>query len=361
MSRDGIAGGNLKFWPNITESERSRTLCWTGAELSTGNQTGSAIPPGWYHDPLNPQTSVRYWNGTSWTQHSQRIPHSPLTTDPEQTSVVTTDAGISGQRIGAERSPGVPTRGDDHIGPPGWDRLTGPPHPRQLPSPERTGSQGWYPDPGGSSPERYWNGSSWEDKRRRVSRTDPFLAESSQLPADNQPNTVPRLPGYRALSSLLAQLTQRGVLPEKPADHSGPARDKQFRNALILLAASAVLMVIGVVGERLGLFPDETTAAPTSAAAAPSVSTSSSPSPTSTPPVPEPAPTAPRETEPALANLEQELLALQITWSQMSQSDRRDFCVAYTLGGDDAWDVFDEQANSAVSKEAYLTFFGKRC
>ena len=35
--------------------------------------------------------------------------------------------------------------------------------------------------------------------------------------------------------------------------------------------------------------------------------------------------------------------------------------VAAAHGEDDAWDVFDEQANSAVSKEAYLTFFGKRC
>lgn len=329
--------------------------------MSTGNLGGSAIPAGWYHDPLNPQTSVRYWDGTSWTQHTQRIPDSPLTTDPEQTSVVTTTAGVHRQNIGAERSPDVPTLGDDRIGPPGWDRPTGPTHRRQVPSPEQTGSQGWYPDPRDRSQERHWNGSSWDDKYRRVSMTDPFLA-GSPSPADNQPNSVPWLPGHRALSALHTQLKQRGVLPEKAAHQSGPPGDRQLRNALILLATSAVLVVIGAVGERLGMFPEETSAAPTSAAASPSLSATSTPSPTSTPSVTEPAPGATQETEtPALANLEQELLAMQITWSQMSRSDRRDFCVAYTLGGDDAWDVFDEQTNSAVSKEAYLTFFGERC
>lgn len=187
---------------------------------------------------------------------------------------------------------------------------------------------------------------------------DPLWAESPRTPSKDQQNSVPRLPGYRALSSLLSQ---RGALPNKPADRSRPTLDKQRRNALIMLGGiSAVVIAIGAIGEGLGLFPDETTAAPTSAAA-PSMSTTLSPSPTSTPSVTEPAPTATQETEPALTKMEAELLAMQIKWSQMSRSDRKDVCVAYIIGGDDAWDVFEEGTNGAVSKEAYLTFFGKQC
>lgn len=272
--------------------------------MSTGDLGGSAIPAGWYHDPLNPHTSVRYWNGTSWTQHSQPIPHSSLTTDPEQTPMVTTEVSGNGESIGLERSRDVPTRHDDHIGPPGWDNLTGPPDPRQVPNPEQTGSEGWYPHPRDWSQERYWNGSSWEDRYRRVSVADPVSAESSQTPSNEQQNSVPRLPGYRALSSLIKQraslLTQRAAPPNKPADHSRPTLDRQQRNALILLAGiSAVLLAMAAIGEGLGLFPDETTAAPTSAAAA------STPSPTPTPSEAEPVPTATQETEPALTNEEQ--------------------------------------------------------
>lgn len=68
--------------------------------MSTGNLSGSAIPAGWYNDPSNPQTSVRYWNGTSWTQHSQPIPHSPLTAGPPEIALVTNDAGGNSEATG---------------------------------------------------------------------------------------------------------------------------------------------------------------------------------------------------------------------------------------------------------------------
>lgn len=333
--------------------------------MSTGNLGGSATPAGWYYDPLNPQTSVRYWNGTSWTQHSQPIPSRPLIADPVQIPTVTTDVSGNGESVGAERSPDVPTRHDDHIGPPGWDTLTGP-HQRQVPNPEQTGSEGWYPHPRDWSQERYWNGSSWEDRYRRVSVADPVSAESSQTPSNEQQNSVARLPGYRALSSLVAQsasqLTQRAAAPNKPADHSRPTLDRQQRNALILLGGIAVvgLAVLGI-GEGLGLFPDETTAAPTSAAAAPAISPTSAPSPTSTSSEAEPAPAATEEVETGLTERQQEMLALQFTWSQMSRSERDGFCVVYNIGGDDAWDLFDQSSNGSVSKTAYLTFFGRRC
>jgi hypothetical protein len=152
------------------------------------------------------------------------------------------------------------------------------------------------------------------------------------------------------------------VPPEKPADHSSPVLERQGRNSAIKLAVIlAVLLVVAAIGEGLGLFPDEAVAGPTSAAATPSLSATATPSPTSSRSDSEPARTATQETEPALTDMEVELLAMQIKWSQLSRSDRSDFCVAYIIGGDEAWDVFDEQNNGAVSKEAYLTFFGKRC
>ena len=326
--------------------------------MSTGNLGGSAIPAGWYHDPLDPQTSVRYWSGTSWTQHSQPIPRSTLKTDPEQTPIATTDVSSNGQRIGVESSPNGPPRDVDHTGRPGWANLTGPPHPRQWPYRERGGSRGWYPNPSDRSQERYWNGSSWEDNYRSVTINDPLWVESSETPSNDQSDSGPRMPGYTALSSLLTKLK---LVPDKSDDHGGPTPDRQRRNALIALAGISVLLAILFIGEQLGLIPDETTAAPTSAAAIPSMSATATPSPTSTPSVSEPAPTATQDIEPALTDMEVQLLAMQIKWSQMSRSDRRDFCVAYVIGGDEAWDVFDEQNNGAVSKEAYLTFFGERC
>lgn len=157
---------------------------------------------------------------------------------------------------------------------------------------------GWYPHPRDWSLERYWNGSSWEDRYRRVPVPDPVSTESSPTPPDNEPNSFRRLPGYAALSSLLSQ---RASPPNKPADRSGPPLDKQRRNALIMLGGvSVVLLAILGIGEGLGLLPDETTAAPTSAAA-PSVSTTSSPSQTSSPSASESAIQEPVESQPGEA------------------------------------------------------------
>ena len=161
---------------------------------------------------------------------------------------------------------------------------------------------GWYSHPRDRSQQRYWNGSSWEDQYRRVPMADPVSAESSQTPSVNESNSVPRLPGYAALSSLLTQLQQRAALLNEPANRSGPPLDKQRRNALIILAGVlAVVIAIGAIGERLGLISDETAAAPTSAAATPSISPTSAPSPTSTPSASESAIQEPVESQPGEA------------------------------------------------------------
>lgn len=160
---------------------------------------------------------------------------------------------------------------------------------------------GWYSHPKDRSQQRYWNGTSWEDHYRRVPMDDPVSAESSQTPSVNESNSLQRLPGYAALSSLLTQLQQRAALLNKPADRSGPPLDKQRLNALLALGGMFLAgIAILVIGEGLGLFPDETTAGPTSAAAAPSMSTTS-PSPTPTPSASESAIQEPVEPQPGEA------------------------------------------------------------
>lgn len=78
-------------------------------------------------------------------------------------------------------------------------------------------------------------------------------------------------------------------------------------------------------------------------------------------------PTAAQETEPALTELDPELrtkaeqLVLQSEWSEMSRSERKQWCSAYNTGGDVLWSILKEETNGALSKEAHLSFFGKRC
>jgi Protein of unknown function (DUF2510) len=37
--------------------------------MSTGT-----VPPGWHPDPSNPGGAVRWWDGSSWTAHTQLVP-----------------------------------------------------------------------------------------------------------------------------------------------------------------------------------------------------------------------------------------------------------------------------------------------
>jgi hypothetical protein len=216
---------------------------------------------------------------------------------------------------------------------------------------------GWYPHPRDWSLERYWNGSSWEDRYRRVPVADPVADESPQTPSNDQqndePDSVRRLPGYASLSSLL---TKRAAPPKEPADPNG-SRAGDDRNGWILLGISVAGLAILGIGEGLGLFPDETTASTTSAAA-PSAST---PSPTSTPSVTEPAPTATGDTESAAGVIAAELVFLQSGWRQISRPAREALCTNYALADDKGWSSFHEQVDIPISKEAYLTFFGTRC
>jgi Protein of unknown function (DUF2510) len=36
--------------------------------------TTNAAPPGWHPDPSNPGGGLRWWDGMTWTQHTQRPP-----------------------------------------------------------------------------------------------------------------------------------------------------------------------------------------------------------------------------------------------------------------------------------------------
>jgi Protein of unknown function (DUF2510) len=36
--------------------------------------TTNTVPPGWHPDPSNPSGAVRWWDGSSWTAHTQQVP-----------------------------------------------------------------------------------------------------------------------------------------------------------------------------------------------------------------------------------------------------------------------------------------------
>lgn len=80
---------------------------------------------------------------------------------------------VSQHRRGA-KDPAVPTETDARVrseqeraGPPA---PAGDPPPEQSPAPVTPGpSPGWYPDPGGGSRARYWNGTAWTRHTRALS------------------------------------------------------------------------------------------------------------------------------------------------------------------------------------------------
>lgn len=72
-----------------------------------------AIPADWYPDPDAPETQLRYWDGSRWTEH-----FSALQTAPE---------------------------------------------PEAAPEAQAAVEAGWYPDPQDPQAKRYWDGSQWSE------------------------------------------------------------------------------------------------------------------------------------------------------------------------------------------------------
>jgi len=47
---------------------------WPWSLTDHGGMTTNAAPPGWHPDPSNPGGALRWWDGASWTTHTQQAP-----------------------------------------------------------------------------------------------------------------------------------------------------------------------------------------------------------------------------------------------------------------------------------------------